>query len=269
MNTKPPTPRLFVLVAREAPYAVILRRDPSKQACSYGWNLETDEIVMGQWLKGRFYEHRCDLSPDGKHLIYFAANWKPPHRSWTALSRAPWITALDLDPVGSTWHGGGLFLDNRTYWLHSGGESRDMETKTSKLTGQGAERPFGKGIDSCVVEARLWLAGWRPVEDPDWHAAETMKLTHESGISLFMRIGLFHGADRFYIRTGEATGWQEIERATWADIISGSLCFTRDGCLFKLPLADLPGLDAAGLVRDFCSDVFEERAAPYTGVSPS
>jgi cytochrome bd-type quinol oxidase subunit 2 len=29
---------------------------------------------VGQWLKGRIYERRSDLSPDGKHLIYFAMN---------------------------------------------------------------------------------------------------------------------------------------------------------------------------------------------------
>ena len=47
--------RLHVILAREAPKAVIFRRGPSGRVCTLGWDLETDTFTMGQWLKGRIY----------------------------------------------------------------------------------------------------------------------------------------------------------------------------------------------------------------------
>ncbi len=55
--------RLSVLLARDAPCAVVFRRGPSKQVLLCLWRTDTDEVIEGQWLKGRVYEHRCDLSP--------------------------------------------------------------------------------------------------------------------------------------------------------------------------------------------------------------
>ena len=71
---KQATARLFVIRAREAPLAVIFRRGPSKQVRLISWNTDTDDFEGGQWFKGRIYERRCDLSPDGRYLIYFAAD---------------------------------------------------------------------------------------------------------------------------------------------------------------------------------------------------
>ena len=58
---------------------------------------------MGQWFKGRIYEKRCDLSPDGTKLIYFAQkintrtlNDPKYSYAWTAISRPPYLTALAL-----------------------------------------------------------------------------------------------------------------------------------------------------------------------------
>lgn len=87
------------------------------------WNRETDEFQLGQWLKGRIYERRSDLSPDGKHFLYFAMNgkWKSEaHGSWTAISRAPFLKALAIFPKGDCWNGGGLWTSRRKYWLNDG-----------------------------------------------------------------------------------------------------------------------------------------------------
>ena len=83
--------RLHVLLAREASTAVVIRRGPTRHTAVIGWNRKTDEFTLGQWLYGRIYERRSDLSPDGQHLIYFAMNgrWHSSVKgSWTALSRA-------------------------------------------------------------------------------------------------------------------------------------------------------------------------------------
>lgn len=81
MQIRKPSARLFVIAARNAPIALIFRRGPSKQVLLIGWNLEDDTFEIGQWLKGRIYERRCDLSPEGEMLLYFAANWRKPHLS--------------------------------------------------------------------------------------------------------------------------------------------------------------------------------------------
>ena len=78
--------RIHPIRARSANMAVIIRRSPSKSVCMMLWDRRNDTFKLGQWLRGRIYERRCDLSPDGKHFIYFAMNgkWSGPMKgSWT------------------------------------------------------------------------------------------------------------------------------------------------------------------------------------------
>src|SRR6185369_14808118 len=81
------------------------------------WNTETHEIRKGQWIKGRIYERRCDLSPSGEKLVYLAARNRPPIYAWTAVSRPPFLTALALWPNTGACGGGGLFQNERTVAL--------------------------------------------------------------------------------------------------------------------------------------------------------
>jgi hypothetical protein len=64
--------RLYVILARAAPIAVIFRRGPSRWVQIVKWSTNTDTFEEGQWFHGRIYERRCDLSPDGRLLVYFA-----------------------------------------------------------------------------------------------------------------------------------------------------------------------------------------------------
>ena len=63
-------------------------------------------------FKGRIYERRCDLSPDGQLLGYFAADRLSGFGTWTAVSRPPFLTALALWPKGDAWGGGAFFQDS-------------------------------------------------------------------------------------------------------------------------------------------------------------
>jgi hypothetical protein len=119
--TKPPPPaRLFILLAREAPVGVILRKGPTSWVQMIKWHTDTDQFVMGQWMKARVYENNCDLSPDGNLFIYLVRNGKGMRNHpdygmmWTAISKPPYFTALALWPEHGTWRGGGRFLDNKT-----------------------------------------------------------------------------------------------------------------------------------------------------------
>src|SRR5262245_20931756 len=127
MTTPPAPARLFVLLARNAPVGVILRRGPTQWTQLIKWNTDTDTFEAGQWFKGRIYEDKCDLSPDGKMLVYFAKKsgnaFKHPDYgdSWTAISKPPYFTALALWPIYGIWWeggGGGLFRSDKEVLLN-------------------------------------------------------------------------------------------------------------------------------------------------------
>ena len=117
-----PPPRLHVLLAREAPVAVILKRGPTQWAQMILWDTKRDIFTPGQWFKGRVYENKCDLSPDGKLLIYFVLKGnsvQPDYGyTWTAISKPPYFTALALWKEHGTWGGGGHFIDNKTVRIY-------------------------------------------------------------------------------------------------------------------------------------------------------
>jgi hypothetical protein len=120
---KPFPCRLHVLLARESRRAVVIRRGPSRTVCTLLWDRDTDAVSPGQWLRGRIYERRCDLSPDGKYLLYFAMNgrWDSATKgSYSAISHAPYLKAVGLWAKGDCWNGGGLFVNNREFWLNEG-----------------------------------------------------------------------------------------------------------------------------------------------------
>ena len=71
-----PPPRLFVVRARKAPFAVVLRRGPSKWYHIIKWDTDKDTFEHGAWFRGRIYEEECALSPDGSLFANFAAQHK-------------------------------------------------------------------------------------------------------------------------------------------------------------------------------------------------
>ena len=104
-------------MARDVPLAVVIRRGPTSWAQLSLWHTETDEFSHGAWFRGRIYEEKCDLSPDGQLFVYAAFQGQrlgsSYTQSWTAISRPPWLHALVVWPLGSTYGGGGRFIDNR------------------------------------------------------------------------------------------------------------------------------------------------------------
>jgi hypothetical protein len=96
------------------------------------WHTKNDVFRQGQWFHGRIFEHRCDLSPDGKFFAYCA--YKPGNRlknpdygdSWTAVSRPPNFTAVALWPLGNRDGGGGYFMQDGRMWLNHLDDNRDL-----------------------------------------------------------------------------------------------------------------------------------------------
>ncbi|NJR62164.1 MAG: hypothetical protein HC769_27070 [Cyanobacteria bacterium CRU_2_1] len=161
-------PRIHVLLASHVPVGLVIRRGPSKSVATILWDRRRDEFQLGQWLKGRIYERRSDLSPDGKYAIYFAMNgkWKSEARgAWTAISRAPYLKAIALFTKGDCWHGGGLWTGKSTYWLNNG-YGHDVLRDTSSVQRDKSYQPTDNYGGEClgVYYHRLLRDGWTLVD---------------------------------------------------------------------------------------------------------
>ena len=287
--------RLYFIVARSAPVAVVFRRGPSRQVEVLRWDLTTDEVVPGQWLKGRIYERRCDLSPSGDLLIYFAAKYETSLRTWTAISRLPYLTALALWPKSDAWGGGGLFDTERTVRLNH----REQEMRLAddfRLGPHMRAKPLGDragfGEDDPIHHHRLIRDGWTWVERGtrtrkeatkarwlSFDPPETYRREIGSGAStatLEMTIeGLMERDGPWYVTTyrlkRDDVVLRELGRADWADRSpnSGDLLLARDGHLERLAAPATPEGWARAepkLVADLDGHRFEAREAPPQAV---
>jgi hypothetical protein len=112
----------FVLLARQAPVGVVIRRGPSKWWHLTLWDTRHDRFTSGQWFHGSMYPDKCDLAPDGKLFSYCVGKFRRTEEdrgydsTWLAVSRPPYFTALALWPVGGTWGGHTMFLDDGSFY---------------------------------------------------------------------------------------------------------------------------------------------------------
>lgn len=272
--------RLHVVLAQQAKTAVVFRRGPSKRVATFLWNRSRDTFRIGQWLKGRIYERRSDLSSDGHYLIYFAMNGKWHSKTWgawTAVSRAPYLKALDLYAKGDCWDGGGLFLSRGRYWLNDRRVSKEsILVKTSPFLRDEVYRPdqiFGSECTG-VYYPRLLRDGWTLTGRSDqgkWNAQAVFekplpkdwilrKIAHE-------QVGA---------PVGKACYWDEhelVNRASgallrfpdweWAEWDQRTLVWAEKGKLFRAQLAGRSALEPAVLLHDFNDYRFEPIEAPY------
>lgn len=171
---QPPVPaRLHLLVARDAPAAVILRTGPRDWVQLIRWDMETDEFDRGSWFHGRVRSEVCDLSPNGRHFIYFAAKWYAREvrddsygLSWTAISRPPHFTALALWSNGNdSWPGGGIWENNELVWLNTH-VSGNQPIPHPKHRPRGITARLMHHPNRENVRLGRWLRdGWRVVQE--------------------------------------------------------------------------------------------------------
>lgn len=284
---KPPTKaatRLWVILAREARVGVILRRGPSRQVRLIKWNLQNDTFEPGQWFKGRVYERRCDLSPRGTLLIYFAATYRKPLYSWTAVSKIPWFTALALWPKGDGWNGGGHFVGPYDIHLdhfpgqeapHPDFKARCRQLRVKSLASIGGE-------DAPVWHFTLRRDGWSQVQAGVWKGygevrgyswrAQIPEQWSKPHPKLPLRLEmLIHGMAEvngpWYVTTYRVTdpsGSEIIDLgpSDWADWDKqGDLLFARNGQLYRQSFRGSKP-KAAALLANFKDQTFEAIAPP-------
>lgn len=116
----PLPPRLYGIVATQAPIAVIFQRGPGRRWGLYRWDLSSGDFEVGAGFTGTLYPRRCDLSPDGRLLYAFVLKGGKGEfvgqaglKTYSAVSRAPWLYALAAWPESGTWTRGYHFVDAR------------------------------------------------------------------------------------------------------------------------------------------------------------
>lgn len=113
----PSQPKAFVLPAARAPGGVVLYRRSNRTTYVLQLDRE-DRLHRGSRFYGRLFPERCDVSPDGKLMVYFAMRGRKTGSAaepstWTAVCSPPWLKAHLFCPNGSTWGGGGVFLEDQ------------------------------------------------------------------------------------------------------------------------------------------------------------
>lgn len=268
-----------MILARRSPRAVVIRRGPSKTTAIVGWDRDTDRFELGQWLRGHIYERRCDLSPNGEHLIYFAMDQRRGARrtsSWTAISRTPYLKAVAMFAKGDGWHGGGLFATNRDYWLNDGYGHEEVQRCSSlrRITGHPWPEQYG-GECPGVYFIRLQRDGWT------MQGVEAMPGDPGGRITVFTRrindrwqlrkrahatINRGPGRGCYYdthelvdLRGGAVVPRHDWE---WADIDRDRLVWAAAGRIHA-GRVDADGLRDERVLFDAHGMTFEARPAPY------
>lgn len=266
--------RIHILLASQAPVGVIIRRGPAKSVCTIGWDRRKDRFETGQWMRGRIYERRSDLSPDGNYMIYFAMNgrWHGPAKgSWTAISRAPYLKAVTLYPKGDCWNGGGLFTPAKRYWLNDGYGHADGQGRNEVLRDPDF-RPEGGFGNEClaVYFPRLLRDGWTPTSHPtapgpfvfEKPVARGWSLRKRAYASLPTRQGTgcyWDEHDLVHHRRDivlELPGWE------WAEVDGKRLVWAQGGMLHSGNV-NASGIEESRVLIDLNPMKFEALAAPY------
>jgi hypothetical protein len=252
--------RLFVYLAREAPLGVVLRRGPSDWVRLSLWRTDTDEFEHGQWMSGRLYERRADVSADGSLFVYFARRASGPSQegrdTWVAVSRPPFFTALALWFVGGTYHTGGFFPARRSIWPGFGAGPPDQGEVPIWLKPAGNLPPYvdrtHNWTDRTVWMNRLLRDGWErvPEERPEtWRRLDPsgrswLEMTIRSEADFAAYGGPFVVEYALVPVSGDEI--LPLGLATWADWDQrGRLVVAREGCLWAVrapgetvPIAD-------------------------------
>lgn len=268
--------RLHVVLARDAPTAVVIRRGRSREVATIGWDRSTDAFALGQWLRGRIYERRCDLSPDGRFFLYFAMNGRWSSRakgSWSAISEAPYLKARALWAKGDCWHGGGLFLDRKRFWLNGCGyEELESDARLERSLAYPWHEAYG-GECPGVYYIRLQRDGWAMQPTVGDGKGGFVTVFEKNVSSRWTLRKLAHATSVF--RQGTGCYFDEHElvdgrtRTTcpqptweWAEVDGERLVWAEEGRLYAARVG-ASGIVGARMLFDFNDMVFERIRAPY------
>jgi hypothetical protein len=155
--------RIHLLVAKHAPTVVILQRKRAKLFHVVTVDAKR-QVEEGSWFRGKLYMLRCDVSFDGKHMVYLAMG--STGATWNGVCRLPWLSTLtEADNMGA-WFGGGYFESNKL--LRANGWGRADHLPPKRAGSPFKIEPYASrygGEDLGVVYERLARDGFRRLGD--------------------------------------------------------------------------------------------------------
>jgi hypothetical protein len=225
---------------------------------------------MGQWLKGRIYEHRCDLSPDARHIIVFVRR-TDASLAWTALSRAPWLRAIAVWPQSHTWHGGGAFDADGRVWFN-GATTPDEALPDGLRPADAKACPHGTdGFHMGELYAAMMLQrGWVQKSRTGHDAKLAKPLDNGWQLELAFRLGAKGrgGISNAYALVNAERDIR-LDQAQWEWVEPGGnlLQVASGGALRESRVSSGGKISEQRMIRDFTDMTFAPIEAPYEGVS--
>lgn len=199
--------------------------------------------------------------------------------AWTAVSRAPYLKALDMYGKGDCWEGGGVFLSNQSYAVNDRYFARDTVLYlNSGLQHDESYRPERKYGAECasVYYPRLIRDGWTLIQrhrHSQQHAVSvferpapdgwTLRKTAHEQVSPPAGKGCYWDEHHLIDPSGQVEDrpdWQ------WAELDGSSLVWAEHGCLYRaisIGESMRESSNDATLLRDFNADVYSVVDAPY------
>lgn len=265
-------PKLYCIFAREAEQAVIFRRGPTGQVRLIGWNLATDSFEPGQWFKGRIYEQKSDLSPNGQKLLYFAAVHHGSLPSWVAISTPPYLTAHVLWPKYGTYDGLSLFETDTLLGLGVYGSDPSFLTPRPGDAVPPSlsivARPYPGYFYRRADHDRLIRDGWRVESgEPKYTGKTSEAVVYRKRIDQHHDLDMHVDNPIILTETAYSTRLEDGSsfdlKADWADVRDGRLYFARAGRLLRLDAGGIGrGNKAEQTLADFTDMAFENVATP-------
>jgi hypothetical protein len=260
--------RLHVVMRPETKLAVVVRTSSQggkKVSCTIGWDRRDDSFRMGQWIGGRLYPHECDISPDGAWFSYNALNgkFKDPVTLgvYAALSRAPFLKAEKLFPVGNRWMVGSLIFDRSR-----GRHKRDTPCPPM---------PDCFGLTSGTYHSRLRRDGWRTRERkvelgphhmvtsyarPLVGVARLVKHFHFDGNIGPQKRPVYYETHSILDTAGTRHPQDDWE---WAEVDGPDLVWMEAGILYRADIGVRGLPQRPRVLRDFNGMRFQRLLAPY------
>ncbi|RYG35613.1 hypothetical protein EON81_12240 [bacterium] len=203
-------PRLHLLPAMRAPRCVVIARVRAKVWHILEWDLRSGVLEAGSWFRGSFYPMRCDVSWDGKYMVYLATNFARPYEeaTWNGVCQPPWLRTVVHRPNIGAWNGGGVFTEAKTLaWnLPWGGE---FVPGGVPLPFQSTDLGGPRGEDLTVVFPRFERDGWSFDEETEtWSRRPSQK--HPMVRARYA--GFFSGESHPARRTGYVVEFSVDER---------------------------------------------------------
>ncbi len=270
--------RLHVLVARKGSNAIVIRRGPSKQVCTFEWDRNTNKFTQGQWLKkAKIFERRSDISANGKYWIYFSMDgrWQSKTKgSYTVIAKSPWLKALTLYAKGDAWHGGGLLSYDNVYWLNDGyGHEKMQQSNLVKRNGDYQPKDNFGGECPHVYYNRLQRDGWKLIDRAQTGKWKTNAIFEKGVTRDWVLRKVCH--EEVGSPVGKGCYWDEHELVNkhgdtisqpdweWAEWMDGAIMYAESGKLCKLIIKNTHELKKPELIHDFNDYKFRELLAPY------